>query len=104
MKGSTVAIVRGTVRCGRSPCVGRVSVRVYRSLYAPLHSQVCDADTTTDRQTVKRHTHNGPARSRAIKTGATQRGRLTRYAVCPQLCKDLSNGADGGDLQAAAAL
>ena len=41
-----------------------------------LHSQVCDADTTTDRQTAKRHIHNGSARSRAIESGATQWGRL----------------------------
>ena len=48
--------------------------------YCTIHSQVCDADTTTDRQTVKRHTHNGSARSRAIESGATQWGRLTPCA------------------------
>ena len=60
--------------------------RVARQIILPttrdlvLHSQVCDADTTTDRQTAKRHDHNGSARSRAIKSGATQRGRLTPCA------------------------
>ena len=36
-----------------------------------VHSQVCDADTTTDRQTVKRYIHNGSARSRSQPASVT---------------------------------
>jgi hypothetical protein len=59
--------------------------------------EVCDADTTTtDRPTRNDTTHNGSARSRAIKTRCHAAGAA--YAVCPQLAAASAGPRHGNGL------